>query len=62
LADPFATSHDNDIPAGEFELLDIVMRPPDIEQCIGWNSAHLLATGGAPHPVEETITLERDRY
>ena len=62
LADPFATSHDNDIPAGEFEVLDIVMRPPDSKQCIGWSEAHLLATGGAPHPVGETVTLEPGRY
>jgi hypothetical protein len=62
LGDPFETWHDNDIPPGEFEVLDIVMRPPDSEQCYGWSSEYLLATMGAPEPVGVTFALDRGRY
>src|SRR6266540_1421494 len=62
VAEPFAASNSMDIPPGEFEVLDVVMRAPGSEQCVGWSNAYQLAQAGAPPPVGDTFVLDRGRY
>jgi hypothetical protein len=62
VVEPFATSNSIDIPADDYETLDVVMRGPDTEECVGWSNAHQMAIAGAPPPVGETLTLSRGIY
>jgi hypothetical protein len=58
IADPYETWNDADIPPGGFEVLDLVIRPPEDEKCYGWSNNFLLAQAGAPAPVGEVSVLE----